>query len=182
MLPTPMPLTLSLAKNPSGEAGSPPRAAHLLLFCVTLSAILLLAACASRPEAGYLLPVNLAGSQATSHNMLVATTRERDSRPGTYFNGERARALDFAQFTVDVPQQHVAGEIEWSSKAPGSPSKNFVVSNASYIDSDQAFIKSLNSKLALRPSASCNVFLFIHGYNTMFAEGLYRLTQVVNHS
>lgn len=142
----------------------------------------MLVACASRPETGFLAPVNLVGSLSTSHNILIATTRKRDSRPGTYFNGERASALDFAQITVDVPKQHVPGQIEWPSTAPGNPEKNFVVGSASYLDSDKAFIEKLNSQLALRPPGSRNVFLFIHGYNTMFAEGLYRLTQIVHDS
>ncbi|MCH4561029.1 alpha/beta hydrolase [Mesorhizobium jarvisii] len=177
-----LPLSLSFGEDFSLEPGNPPRVAGLLLFCVSLFAVFLLAACASRPETGYLTPVNLAGSQPTAHHVLVATTRARDSRPGTYFNGERAGALDFAQFTVDVPQQHVSGNIEWPSNAPGNPKKNFVVSDASYLDGDKEFIKNLNSQLALRPRGSRNVLLFVHGYNTMFAEGLYRLTQIVHDS
>ena len=34
---------------------------------------------------------------AVDHTLLVATTRERDPRPGTLFNGERASAVDYAE-------------------------------------------------------------------------------------
>ena len=53
-----------------------------------------LAACASRPESGYLSPVALVAPGAVDHTILVATTRERDPRPGTLFNGDRASAID----------------------------------------------------------------------------------------
>ena len=39
-----------------------------------------------------------------------------------------------------------------------------------YLDGDKAFVQALNAQLALRPPGSRNVFLFIHGFNTMFAE------------
>ena len=49
-----------------------------------------LAACASRPETGFLSAVAYSPPGAVDHTLLVATTRERDDRPGTLFNGDRA--------------------------------------------------------------------------------------------
>jgi len=40
----------------------------------------------------------------------------------------------------------------------------------------------LNAQLATRPRGDRKVFVFVHGINTMFAEGLYRLVQVVQDS
>jgi esterase/lipase superfamily enzyme len=114
------------------------------------------------------------------HTILVATTRERDSRPGTYFGGERAQSVSYATVTVAVPPRHVPGKIEWPSRAPGNPETDFIVRQAAYLDSEGEFIKTLNSQLARRPAGKRRVFVFIHGYNTMFAEGLYRFTQIVN--
>jgi esterase/lipase superfamily enzyme len=138
--------------------------------------------CASRPESGFLSPVAGSVTGASDHTVLVATTRERDSRPGTYFNGERASSLDYATITVSVPPTHVPGQIELASTPPGDPSVNFVVRDAAYLDSDKAFVLALNAQLEMRPKASRNVFVFIHGFNTLFAEGLYRFTQVVQDS
>jgi esterase/lipase superfamily enzyme len=114
------------------------------------------------------------------HTILVATTRERDSRPGTYFGGERSQAVSYATVTVAVPPTHVPGKIEWPSKAPGNPETDFVVRDAAYLDSEKEFVKALNAQLAMRPPGRRKVFVFIHGYNTMFAEGLYRFTQIVD--
>jgi len=138
-----------------------------------------LVACASRPETGFLSPVAVNVAGATDHTVLVATTRERDPRPGTFFNGERASALDYAELTVSVPPNHVPGQVELASTPPGDPSTNFVVSEGAYLDGDKAFVQALNAQLALRPKGNRKVFVFIHGYNTLFAEGLYRFTQVV---
>ena len=82
--------------------------------------------------------------------------------------------------TVAVPPTHVPGKIEWPSRAPGNPATDFVVRDAAYLDSEKDFVKALNAQLAMRPPGRRKVFVFIHGYNTMFAEGLYRFTQIVD--
>jgi esterase/lipase superfamily enzyme len=167
----------------NGETFQPVRLTmRLFLVYACLSAIFLLSACASRPETGFLTPVSYVASESTAHTMLVATTRQRDPRPGTFFNGERADAVDYAEMTVAVPKKHVVGKVEMPSRAPGNEKTDFVVNEASYLDGDEQFIKALNAELAKRPPGSRNVLLFTHGYNTMFAEGLYRFGQIVHDS
>ena len=139
-----------------------------------------LAACASRPESGYLSPVAVMAPGAVDHTLLVATTRERDSRPGTLFNGERAGTVDYAEITVSVPPTHRESEIEWASTPPGDPNAVFVVRSEDYLDGDKAFVQALNAELAKRSPGKRKILLFIHGFNTMFAEGLYRLTQIAH--
>jgi esterase/lipase superfamily enzyme len=140
----------------------------------------LLTGCAARPEVGALLTNYEVSSGAKDHTILVSTTRARDPRPGTYFGGERSRSVNYATLTVAVPQTHVPGEIEWPSRAPGDPMTDFVVRDAAYLDGERAFIRSLNAQLAMRRPGKRKVFVFVHGYNTMFAEGLYRFTQVAH--
>src|SRR5271170_7472295 len=141
-----------------------------------------LVGCASRPETGFLSPVAETAAGGGDHTLLVATTRERDARPGTFFNGERASSSDYATITVSIPQKHVPGQIEWAATAPGDPNSNFVVREAAYLDGDKEFVRALNAQLAMRPRGGKKVFVFIHGYNTLFAEGLYRFAQVVHDS
>jgi esterase/lipase superfamily enzyme len=140
-----------------------------------------LTACASRPENGFLAPVSQSAPGASDHLLLVATTRARDARPGTLYNGERG-PLDYAAVTVSIPPKHMPGNVEWASPPPGDPAVNFVARDEAYLDGDKAFVQALNRQLAMRPPGSRNVFLFIHGYNTLFAEGLYRFAQVVHDS
>jgi esterase/lipase superfamily enzyme len=119
---------------------------------------------------------------ARDHTLLVATTRERDPRPGTLYNGERAASLDYAAVAVSVPPNHAAGAIEWPSAPPGDPNANFVVRNEAYLDGDAEFLRKLNAQLAQQPAGRRKALIFVHGYNTLFAEGLYRFAQVVDDS
>lgn len=153
---------------------------HRLSVVAVLVAASLASACAGRPETGFLAPVAGIEAGAATHTILVATTRKRDERPGTLFSGERASPLDFARIEVSVPARHKSGEIEWASTAPGDPKTDFVVRQAGYLEGEKAFVRSLNAQLAARPRGSRKVLLFIHGYNTMFAEALYRFAQVVH--
>jgi esterase/lipase superfamily enzyme len=164
----PNPKTLS---PPSSSLRMP--VAALVLVCV-------LSGCASRPEVGALLANYDMSVGGKDHTILVATTRARDPRPGTYFSGERSQSVNYATLTVAVPPTHVPGKIEWPSRAPGNPATDFVVRDATYLDSEREFVRALNAQLALRPPGKRKVLVFIHGYNTMFAEGLYRFTQIVD--
>jgi esterase/lipase superfamily enzyme len=140
------------------------------------------AGCGSRPETGFLTPVANIAPDATRHTILVATTRKRDDRPGTLFGGERGKPLDYAKLEVSVPKDHKPGDVEWASTPPGNPATDFVVSQASYLDGEKDFVRSLNAQLATRKPGNRKVLVFIHGYNTMFAEGLYRFAQIVHDS
>ena len=159
-------------------AGTCPTPATSIL--AVLVVVVPLAACAARPESGFLSPVGEYATGASNHMLLVATTRERDARPGTLFNGERGRSLQYATLTISIPPTHIPGKIEWAPTPPGNPAADFVVRNEAYLDDDKAFLQALNAQLAMRPKGSRKVFVFIHGYNTMFAEGLYRFAQVVH--
>lgn len=158
------------------------RAIRWVLAILMINAAALPGGCASRPEAGLLRPVSGPAIGASEQSLLIATTRERDSRPGTLYNGERSGALDYASITVSVPPRHVSGQIEWPSSLSGNPRTDFVVRQAAYIDSEKTFVRTLNAKLDRQPPGKRKVLVFIHGYNTMFAEGLYRFAQVVQDS
>lgn len=145
-------------------------------------AMLVLAGCGGRPGPGSLAIATTSAPGASEHIILVATTREKDDRPGTYFNGERADQLNYAEAVVSVPPQHQKGQIEWPSEPPGDPGKDMVLKSASYLDGEERFRQALKAQLASRPPANREVFLFIHGYNTRFPEALYRFAQVVHDS
>jgi esterase/lipase superfamily enzyme len=163
------------AREGSGRAKRR-QTSHLTVFLMAV----LLVGCASRPESGFLSPVVVAVTDASDHTLLVATTRERDARPGTLFNGDRASSLDYAAIAVSIPPTHVQGQIEWPATPPGDPETNFVARDAKYLAGDKAFIQALNMQLAARSRGNRKVFVFIHGFNTLFAEGLYRTAQIVH--
>jgi esterase/lipase superfamily enzyme len=151
---------------------------RLFLLAPLLIVAAPLAGCTSRPETGFLTPTADTALGATEHSLLVATTRERDARPGSLFSGERSGVLDYAAITVSVPPIHASGELEWPSTPPGNPNTDFVVRKAEYLNGDREFIRALNTQLAMRPRGSRKVMIYVHGFNTLFSEGLYRLAQV----
>ena len=152
----------------------------LLSLAAGLVCLARLAGCASRPEAGALLQSDATAPGATEHRILVVTTRQRDARPGTLFDGERAERLDYARVTVSVPPTHQNGRIEWPDKAPGDPAREFVTRQAGYLAGQTEFMAQLKAELARRPAGKRDVVLFVHGYNTMFAEGLYRFAELTH--
>jgi esterase/lipase superfamily enzyme len=149
---------------------------------LVLTVAVTLAACATRPETGFLSPVAENTIGGTDHSLLIVTTRERDARPGTFFNGERAKSVHYATLTVSIPPTHVPGKIEWARVPPGDPATSFVVRHEASLDDDRAFVQALNAQLAGRPKGSRKVLVFIHGFNTLFAEGVYRFAQIVHDS
>lgn len=144
----------------------------VLFFC--------LASCGSRPEAGALALTNVPAPGAKTHDILVVTTRARDARPDTYFNGERSEQISYAYADISVPPSHKASEIEWPKSLPGNPETDFVARSAGYLETQTAFKAQLNSRLSKLPKGKREVFLFIHGYNTLFPEALYRFVQVAH--
>ncbi len=155
---------------------------RLGLIAGVLTLCLLLAACGSRPVTGALAISAEPANGAKAHDILIASTRQRDATPDTLYNGERATELSYAEAVISVPPSHKPGAVEWPSTAPGNPATDFVTRSAGYVEGETQFIAQLNRKLAKLPRGKRDVMLFIHGYNTLFAEGLYRYTQIVHDS
>ncbi|MEW6257584.1 MAG: alpha/beta hydrolase [Pseudomonadota bacterium] len=153
---------------------------RLSLLALTLLLAVVLAGCASRPGNDALVPSLTEAPGATPRKILVATTRARDMNPGVLFSGERGQGLDFATVTLTVPPTHKTGAIEWPKQAPGNPATDMVVHEAVYRDSEAQFLQEVNAELAKHPKGQRDVFLFVHGYNTLFSEALYRLTQMAH--
>lgn len=148
-----------------------------------VTAVLLMAGCSDRPGIDALVPVSAPLAEgAREQVILVASTRERDPRPGVFFNGERSAQLNFAKIDLSVPPTHRPGEIEWPKNGLGNPATDMVVREAIYRDTQGEFLRDLKSELARRPAGKRNVFIFVHGYNTMFSEALYRLAQMATDS
>lgn len=137
-----------------------------------------LSGCSSRPGPDA-LQVSLEEAQGTEDiHLLVATTRARTDVPHALYSSERSQELDFASTTISIPPTHEPGKIQWPSSYPGNPNTDFVVRQASYINGEAAFKQRINSELAQRPPELRDAILFIHGYNTRFSEGVFRLAQI----
>lgn len=153
---------------------------RMALVSVVMSAGLL-AGCAGRPGADALDVVSTTVPGASEHVILVASSRARDPKPGVFYNGERTPALSFAKVDITVPPTHKPGMTEIPRGQP-NPATDMTVREAIYRDTPQEFTNDLKAQLALRPKGEKTVFLFVHGYNTLFSEALYRFTQMAEDS
>jgi esterase/lipase superfamily enzyme len=140
---------------------------------------LLIAGCSGRPV-GNLVTVEAVAPGTSSVDMIVATTRAPVSDPtGVLFGGERSRGLRFADISISIPpdSQRTIGDIQWPSRPPGDPARDFVTRSVQELD--LAGVKAdFHKKLAA--SKSKQVLVFVHGYNTRFEEAVYRFAQVVH--
>jgi len=153
-----------------------------LLPLKLLVLLVLVSGCAERGSLGLLdnsLALSAALPSATRHQIFVATSRERKAE-GLDYNGDRATNLSYARFTMSVPPVHATGEIEWPSGKTSDPAKHFVVAAANDLGDAARMRSTINDKIRGLPRNNHEAVVFIHGYNTNFAEGLYRFTQMVH--
>jgi esterase/lipase superfamily enzyme len=147
---------------------------NLARVCVIFAA-LALGACAQRGE----IRLDPAAAKVGSvTEVLVASLREPDaSGPG--FGEDTAPGLGFAEFQVSVPPDRTAGTVTFPApnRAP-DPATDFLTVSAGRIADDAAFLRRVNAALASEPTGRREVFVFVHGFNTNFAEGLYRQAQM----
>jgi esterase/lipase superfamily enzyme len=163
----------------AGAKGSPGlrrRRRSLFLTAIVLSA--LGAGCSSRPYGSLVVGTTTPG--ASRVDLLVATTRAPVlDPPGVMFGGARGRGLEFAEISVSVPPDgaRTAGEVQFPSRPPGDPSRDFVTLRAERLDLAQAKA-DFNTRVARTPGHK--VLIFVHGFNTRFEEAVYRFAQIVH--
>jgi len=143
---------------------------HLVLFLCLVS----LAGCAPR---GVLHMAGAPGPGAVERTVLVGTTREAE--PAARFSNVRTEALRFGEYTVAIPPGREAGEISYPHGAP-DPEEDFVTTAARVLDRPAAFTATLARALRARPPGERSAVVFVHGFNTNFAEGLYRSAQLAH--
>lgn len=152
----------------------PPRAlASLIVLSVLASG------CATRVE-NVLQPQQVAASDASRVNMLVATTRRPSDDPGRLYSGERGTAISLNNLTVSIPpdRNRKIGEVQWPSRVPPNPEKEFAVLEVGKVAAEgQAlawFRKNRNAKR--------QVLIFVHGFNNTYADAVFRFAQIVHDS
>jgi esterase/lipase superfamily enzyme len=73
------------------------------------------------------MPVNTPVSAEKSVVVLAATTRERVEDNSFDFTSNRSGNINYQEYAISTPPNHVAGKIEWPSQTPGNTKTDFVV-------------------------------------------------------
>ncbi|MBD3785378.1 MAG: alpha/beta fold hydrolase [Sphingomonadales bacterium] len=138
---------------------------RILIVCV-----MFLAACAPRGELGF------AQAPEPGRPIFVGTTRNFDPVTGDPTGTDRSPGLGLARYDVAVPPGHQPGQISYAKpNQPPDPARDFVVTGRARYPEAKAFRTDLAQEIARNGGEAV---VFVHGYNTNFAEGLYRLAQL----
>lgn len=144
---------------------------RVILSLVVLCLPMILSGCAGRSTV--VLEPQFAGVGATER-VFVTTTRGIENGQFTH---DRRETLDYLRFDVSVPPDREAGAVE-PADIPPDPNREFLVTEATRLVGTSAFQNALAAEIASRPADEREVIVFIHGYNTTFADGLYRTAQI----
>ncbi len=148
------------------------------LLAMALLVPLVLGACGGPPRT-LLITDTARADIAGTFPIFVATTRASADKPN-YFTGERGPKLSFARLDVTVPRAHKTGELEVpDSGGAADPSRHFAVSRITPLE-QAPIVAQVRAELARRPPADRDVLVFVHGYNTNFADASYRFAQIVH--
>ncbi|MGL5011442.1 MAG: alpha/beta hydrolase, partial [Paracoccaceae bacterium] len=112
--------------------------------------------------------------------IFIGTTRGFDPALQR-FTAERSEVLGFARYDVSVPPDREVGEISFArpNQRP-DPQTHFLTTRAEVLSDAPAFRAGLAGALRGRPRGERDAIIFVHGFNTTFAEGLYRLAQMAH--
>ncbi|MEO1744938.1 MAG: alpha/beta fold hydrolase [Pseudomonadota bacterium] len=116
---------------------------------------------------------------AGEENILFATVRAPTTDRQLVFGAARSQQVAYGEVTVRIPPQRELGDISYPSHRV-DPSRDFVASRLDLFASSDALKATVESRLASIPSSDRGVSLFVHGYNTDFAEGVFLNAQMVH--
>jgi len=133
-----------------------------------------LVACSPRPD---LVIADRAAEIGTPHKIFFASSRA----PGEMGGLSETRAPDVAHgmAVVSVPPNHQIGRVEVTQGVP-DPKDDFALAELRGLNGGAAFRAALRAELASLPRGSRNAVIFVHGFNTNFAEGLFRAAQLTH--
>ena len=137
---------------------------------------LVLAACAPR---GTLTVDPAAAVVGDVESIFVGTTRQVDEAANVFGPARLRDATTFARYDVSIPPDRSPGEINWPPRrGRADPARHVLTTGAVLHDSATAFRGDLGRAIARERRGQREVTVFVHGFNTTFAEGLYRIAQL----
>ncbi len=90
----------------------------------------------------------------------------------------RSDAVHFFDFEVSVPPNRALGTVTYPHRMPANPANDFLTVSATPLAGSRDFVTAVNRAAGRLAGRSREAVVFVHGYNTNFAEGLYRQAQI----
>ena len=132
---------------------------------------IVLAGCGGRGTLALLPDEHIPVQQET---ILVATSRSVAPEP-VFFGETRSYRTNFANVEVSIPPGRNPGEIEYPKRKKVDPNKEFLVVSSTNLTTENEFIRAINSEIAQEPNGLRQGAVFVHGFNTNYAEGVIRM-------
>lgn len=140
--------------------------------------VILLAGCAPRDRVDFLAAPPPGATVLPIH---VGTTRAmEETQPGSQALPGRARdaVMQFGRYDVVIPPDHQPGDLRRAGTPQAfDPQRHFSLSSALQMTPAQ-FSADLRAELDRVDPAGREVVVFVHGFNTTFIEGVYRVAQL----
>lgn len=116
-----------------------------------------------------------AAKVGTNQTVFFGTTRSKTPE-GVYGIG-RTGDVQLGQVDVSMPPGRTPGLITYGGDAP-DPEIHFALAGRNEFGSSQAFQAALRHALDGYPRSERSVSLYVHGFNTSFAEAMFRIAQL----
>lgn len=146
------------------------RIATLVFLCIGL------AACEPRGEIRMVPPEVAQGDIET---VFVGTTRGTDVDTAKPFGRARSADNTYARLSIAVPPDRSAGVIRWSHpNRAADPRTEFLATAESVYGGPTEFRADLARTIAANPRGRREAIVFVHGFNSTYAEGVYRVAQL----
>jgi len=113
--------------------------------------------------------------------VFIGTSRGPNRETGEAYGPDRLNSGEtrFVRLDIAVPPDRAPGEIAWPRQGRKPDlSKQFVATGQTDFADAGAFRAALRRELARQPLGHREAVVFVHGFNTTFAEGAYRLAQL----
>ena len=148
------------------------RLAGLLLMVASLAG-----ACASNPA--HMPIVDPGEAKGADETLFISTSRRPVDDPDVRFGPGRSVSLSFAEAGVWVPHNREPGSVNLPS-ASADPAREFALTGFSDLPDGAALAARIDEVLVGLPMEERQIFLFVHGFNTPFSDGLYLNAQILN--
>jgi len=134
---------------------------------------LVLAACGPRGQVDFAPPL------PDSRLQTVHVAHMRGADPEQPVPGwDRSDNLGYGRYLVAIPPGHEPGRIDRPRRnQPADPAVHFTVGGQETLDR-QGFRRAIAAALRDQPRTQREVTIFVHGFNTAFIEGVYRVAQL----
>lgn len=118
-----------------------------------------------------------AASVGQQRAVFYATTRSETEAPGVFYGTDRMAEPSYGRFDISVPPDRRTGDVSYPDASP-DPKSDFLATEATRYADRADFRRALTRDLRALPPGERDVVLFVHGFNSTFAEGVIRLAQL----